>query len=347
MNVGVDAFSVGGEGRGMGRFALQLTRGLGDRAILLKPDQAKSPTFPVWEQMFLMRSARRAKADCLLCPYNTAPILSLKVVPTVVVIHDLIYMDGAVCSSVSRAQNIGRLYRRTIVPIAAKRALRIVTVSEYSRRVLCDRLCIDSDRVSVIPNWIDESWFSSPSNDAASRYLLTVSGEAPSKNLPGLLKAFTLFRRAGGDATLKIVGVKSAWHPYFLRQTQEYGITHAVEFLPFLDVESLKTLYRQAAAYVCASFAEGFGIPLLEAMASGVPLASSSATSLGEVAGEAACYFDPRNTEEMSDALKDALSQSSASRARVAKGLEQAWKFRQGAVEPLIEAFWLGVEAAC
>ncbi len=347
MKVGVDAFAMGSEGRGMGRFALQLTSTLREEAVLLKPDPGRRPAFPLWEQLHLIGKARRAEVDCLLCPYNTAPLLPFSSIPKIVVVHDLIFMDREMSSSVSRTQNIGRRYRQAVAPIAAKHALQVVTVSDYSRRLLCERLSLNEKKVSVIPNWIGESWFSTICKPARSRYLLTVSGEAPSKNLVGLLRGFALYRRDGGDATLKVVGVKPAWHQHFSGLAQEHGIRDVVEFLPFVTDESLRELYSQAASYVCASLVEGFGIPLLEAMASGVPLSSSFTTSLPEVAGEAACYFHPLDCEQMAESLAEALSGSSASRARVVKGRERAWTFRRAAVEPLIRAFWQSMESAC
>jgi glycosyltransferase involved in cell wall biosynthesis len=346
MRVAVDAYGMD-QSRGMARFAMQLTAGLGHRAFLVKPagGDAHQPSAPVWEQVYLEKKAVREGATVLLCPYNTAPVLFECHLPIILVIHDLIFMDRTIGRSVSRRQNIGKWYRRLVVPRAARRAAHVITVSEFSRQQICRQFGLPFEKVTVIPNYIDESWFGSNLEVHPEAYILTVAGEAPSKNLAGLIAGFALFREQGGKMKLKVVGVKPAWHNHFSLLAAEHGIQNKIEFLPFVEDSELRALYRRASAYVCASLAEGFGIPVIEAMASAVPLACSNTTSLPEVAGGAATYFNPLDVVEIATSLSEALAGDSAARRRVDIGLGRAMLFSRGAVQPQVDAFWERAEA--
>jgi glycosyltransferase involved in cell wall biosynthesis len=113
-----------------------------------------------------------------------------------------------------------------------------------------------------------------------------------------------------------------------------------VDFLPFVTEPELRELYRGAAAVLFPSLAEGFGIPVLEGMATGTPVIAARATSLPEVGGDAAFYFDPTNREEMAMALENVLANSRLRDEMARKGLERAETFRPETVGKQVRAFW-------
>jgi glycosyltransferase involved in cell wall biosynthesis len=352
MKVAIDGYVFKHSTRGMVRFAKVLTGDLGARALILEPagsmdlefhdhGSGKRPNFPYWEQWILPRLARDAGADMLLCPYNTGPLRLPAKIRMILVIHDLIFMDKSIEASTSRIQNIGRHYRRAVVPLVARRAFHIVTVSEYSKQGIIANLGIPEAKITVIPNAVGEFWFQSVERSRSDRpYILTVSGEAPSKNLSRLIEAFARTHRTRPEARLVVAGVRPAAHHHFQRLARTLGVEDDVTLISFRSDEELRSLYQNADLYVCASLSEGFGIPILEAMASGVPLACSKTTSIPEVCGDAAWYFDPRDSRSISSTLTDLLTQSNVARSRIQQGKSRASEFTERNVAIKVQEFW-------
>jgi glycosyltransferase involved in cell wall biosynthesis len=260
------------------------------------------------------------------------------------VIHDLIFMDRSIEASISRVQNIGRRYRKILVPIVARRAFHVITVSQYSRQRIIADLGIPEGRITVIPNAIGDFWFQSADKNRSDRpYILTVSGEAPSKNLPRLLEAFARAQRSRPEIRLVVAGVRPAAHRHFQKLACLLGVEDDVTFTPFISDEELRSLYQNAELYVCASLVEGFGIPVLEAMASGVPVACSSGSSIPEVCGDAAWYFDPCNSESISSILISLLTETRLTRSRIERGKSRASEFSEKNVAIKVQEFWCRV----
>ena len=352
MKVAIDGYLLKHSTRGMARFAKILASGLGTRGLTLEPacsmesevyDHAsgKRPSFPYWEQWILPRLARATRADMLLCPYNTGPLRLHANIRLVLVVHDLIFMDKNIEPSISRIQNVGKHYRRVVVPLVAKKAFHIVTVSEYSKQHIIANLGVPEARITVTPNAIGDFWFQSADKSPSGRpYVLTVSGEAPSKNLTRLIEAFARMHRTLPETRLIVAGVRPAAHKHFQRITNLLGIEDDVTFAPFLSDEELRGLYQNAELYVCASLSEGFGIPILEAMAMGVPLACSRTSSIPEVCGDAAWYFDPHDSESISNTLIDLLTESDLAQSKIQQGRSRASQFSEQNVAVKVLEFW-------
>jgi len=352
MKVAIDGYLFKHSTRGMARFAKVLTSGLGTRAVTLEPScsehselydhgSGRRPSFPYWEQWILPRLAKKAGADVLLCPYNTGPLRLHSRIRLVLVVHDLIFLDKSIEPSMSRVQNVGRHYRRVVVPLVGRKAFHVVTVSEYSRQHIIARLGIPEARITVIPNAIGEFWFQTVEDKPVARpYILTVAGEAPSKNLARLIQAYARTHRVMPHVQLVVAGVRPAAHSHFQKLAGTLGVEEDVKFTAFVSDEELRSLYQNAELYVCASLAEGFGIPVLEAMASGVPLACSKASSIPEVSGEVAWYFDPLDTESISSTMIELLTDSTRSRSRVQRGRSRACQFSEANVKVRVQEFW-------
>lgn len=352
--VGYDArFSVG-HYRGMGRYLRQFIQPVARQSMGFCATGEFDPaldlhargfrTYPLWEQLSLPRRVREAHIDFFVAPYNTAPLSLPASVKLILILHDFIYLRSSAELPLSRSsyQNFGRLYRRWIVPAAIRRAHRIVCVSEHTKSELQARFAIEEERVRVIPNTIDSSWFTLARPASPDDYVLCVSGEAPNKNLERAILGFAEYcRRSDQKAVhLKVAGVKSAYHPVFRKLAEQNAIGPRVHFLDFVSEGQLQTLYARARAFLFPSLEEGFGIPILEAMAAGVPVIASSASSIPEVAGEAALYFHPHSVSQMAEQLCVVLSNPPLQRSMSQRSRERALCFHPSAVESAIAEFW-------
>jgi glycosyltransferase involved in cell wall biosynthesis len=353
MKIAVDAYYLAGRLRGMARFAQMLLQSLPEESRVALPARRGDGAlafitkdqkwFPLWEQCFLPSQARGAGADFLLCPYNTGPLWGASP-PVIVAIHDLIFLDKDLRSSPSTVQNLGRLYRKLVGRRIAKKSHRIVTCSEYSKGQIVTQFGIDPEKIVVIPNVVGEEWFEGcPKPDLAKPYVLAVAGEAPSKNTRRLLEAMTLLHARMPELTLKIAGVSLRFHAGFAELANQHGLGSHVQLLPYLNDMELRETYRGASAFVCPSLAEGFGIPLLEAMASGIPVSSSNTTSLPEVAGDCAVYFDPLDPVAMAAAIETSLDRSADTKNRATAGRARATQFTLATVQGGITQFWLSL----
>lgn len=343
-------FSIG-QYRGMGRYLRRLIAGrehevigfcaAGERDPGLRLI-ARGPSFyPAWEQISIPRLAKRYAIDLFIAPYNTAPLFLPRQTRLVLIVHDLIFMDPLPVSR-SIYQNSGRIYRRLIVPRAVARAELIVTVSRFTASSLAARFGINPERLRIIPNSIGEEWFvSEMSSPQSDNYILMVAGESPGKNLNRALDAFALCQlNAGHLLRMKVAGVKPAFHAEFAARARSLGVGDHVEFLSYLSDDSMRALYRNASVLFMPSLAEGFGIPVLEAMASGAPVVTSNASSLPEIGGDAALYVDPTSTEHMAKILHQSIFDLGLRARMVELGRIQARKFHPAVTRSLIDSFW-------
>lgn len=352
MKIAVDGYLFRHSTRGMARFGKTLAAALGNECLTLEPPgtqeseiyshgSGKRPSFPYWEQWILPRLASANHVDTLLCPYNTGPLRLPPGIRLVLVIHDLIFLDRTVERSVSMVQNVGRLYRQIVVPRVARKAFHIVTVSAYSKERITALLGIPESRITVIPNAIGDFWFDHGAKaEVDSPYLLTVAGEAPSKNLDRLIQAFAKVHSGLPRLRLVVVGVKPAAHLHFHEVAAKFGVADRVTFSPYLTDDELKRLYLSAQVYVCPSLAEGFGIPVLEAMALGVPVACSNRSSLPEVCGDAATYFDPYDTSSIAESILAVINTPHQTSSRIERGRARAAHFAEANVAQQIMKFW-------
>ncbi len=355
----VDARLMLNHPRGMGQFARALVTPLAQTLTALLPGNqhtqdwphlsAGTSFFPWWEQFVLPRLAKQCGATHLLCPSNTGPVQRTSGLRTVLVVHDLIFLQplSELPTSRSSYQNLGRLYRRTVVPKVIRHADVLITVSQFTRNELNERFGVPLEHVHVIPNTLHEDWFvGAPLADAHRCHdILCVTGEGPSKNLSALLRAFAQMQLngIGRGMRLRVVGVKTVFHASYLAEARVLGIGDALLLEGFVSESDLRQMYRKAWLFVLPSLFEGFGIPLIEAMASGTPVACSNTTSMPEVAGAGAWLFDPRNVKSITEGLTAAVLASDRLE-RAAVGLVHARQFAHGKVMGQIDNFWRNIE---
>jgi glycosyltransferase involved in cell wall biosynthesis len=293
--------------------------------------------YTLWQQFSLPRSLRKHDINVFLAPYNVAPICLSRKVKLVLVLHDTIQFQNF-----SKPDLRGRLmdrYHCVQVPPSVRRAHCVLTVSEYSRKEIL-RIFPDAN-VRVIPCTVSNPWFDPAPISDRRGYLLLVTSSAPHKNTGGALQGYAQYAARAGKATkpLKIVGLSREKAPYE-RQLTELRIRDLVTFLPFLEEEQLIITYKQADALLVPSFAEGFGIPVLEAMATGTPVIAARVASLPEVGGDAAYYFNPHRPHEIGDALHRFLSADDLRREMADRGCRRAQLFHPSIVRNQVIAFW-------
>ncbi|MEJ7626049.1 MAG: glycosyltransferase family 1 protein [Ferruginibacter sp.] len=268
-------------------------------------------SYPVWEQVYLPGAVKKTRPDILHCTANTAP-LSGKT-PLIITIHDVIYLESINFSG-SSYQNFGNIYRRLIVPKVAKKAVLILTVSEYEKKIIAERLHIPEDKIRVIYNGANPQFKPISDNDTLQqfkskyrlpeKFLLHFGNTAPKKNTTGVLHAYKIYRNAVAEPLpLVITDCDKDYIKDLLKQQDASSLIEHIQILDYVPFDSIPCLYNLATVFLYPSHRESFGMPVIEAMACGVPVITSDTSALPEIAGGAACLVNPANPNEISEQI--------------------------------------------
>jgi glycosyltransferase involved in cell wall biosynthesis len=287
-----------------------------------------------------------------LSPYNTAPVWPSGALRQVTVIHDLIYLErtpgGPQASRGSLVQRVGRQYRRWVVSRVASKASALVTVSGIMKAALVARFHVDPDEVFVVPNTTDAELFEPyPAAQGERVRLLAVSGIAPHKNLPLLLRCAARRVEEGAPLSVDVLGVSATEGAALLGVLGLERLREAFAFHKDVARAAVLGLYRAASCFVMPSLAEGFGIPLLEALAAGLPAAASDLPVFREIAGSDCDFFDPRSPEAMHAAVGRLVERCLPRRGRTLQRSPSASavRFAPAAVAAAVDRMWTGVMA--
>jgi glycosyltransferase involved in cell wall biosynthesis len=257
------------------------------------------------EQQLLPRLARRAGCDLVHSLASTAPARGR--FARVVTIHDLNYL--VVPDAHFGLRGLGM---RVLVPLAARTAHRVIADSESTQRDLVERLHVPAAKIDVVALGIGQIATVAPTPGAELRdrlalrdrqLVLSLSAKRPHKNLRGLLDALVLLPQERRPV-LVLPGYATPHEAELRAHAAALGIAADVRFLGWTSAADVEGLFALADGFVFPSFYEGFGLPVLEAMARGVPVACSDRASLPEVAGEAALLFDPGDPAAIAAAIE-------------------------------------------
>jgi len=281
------------------------------------------------EQTLLPVLAARAGVDLVHSLASTAPLWGR--FRRVVTVHDLIYARFPEAHSGIRDKGM-----KVLVPWAVRRSDRVIADSWSTQNDLLDVAEVNPEHIDVVPLGLGTVRREAPlaERDVRARFelgerrvLLSLSAKRPHKNLLALIGA--LARIPPEDRPVLVIPGYPTAHERELRElARSIGVGSDVRFPPWVSTEELEGLWALARAFVFPSLYEGFGLPVLEAMARGVPVACSNASSLPEVAGDAALMFDPHDERAIATAIETLLSQDDDARARTrARGLARAERF--------------------
>ena len=272
----------------------------------------RSGHYSLSEQISIPLGVRRERLDLFHAPHYVLPAL----IPskTVVTIHDCIHL----MFPEYLRHRLAYAYARASLYTAAHKSNRVFTVSEQSKRDILRFFNVPPEKIVVTPNAIDNRFSAPPSEEhvtqtreryqLSSSYLLYVGNIKPHKNLERLIEAFHLVRQQGrSELELLIIGDEISRMQSLRRAVHKYDIHRSVRFLGYVPDKTLAVLYRLASVFVFPSLYEGFGLPPLEAMASGTPVVTSNVSSLPEVVGDAAVLVDPYSAEAIADGIISVL----------------------------------------
>jgi glycosyltransferase involved in cell wall biosynthesis len=280
------------------------------------------------EQLLLPRLAAREGVDVMHSLASTAPAWGG--FRRVVTVHDLIYARFPEAHT-----GIRDLGMRVLVPLAVRRSGRVIVDSHSTRRDLVELLGTPAARIDVVPLGIGTVRRCEPLPERAlrerldlgeRRIALSLSAKRPHKNLLALIGALARIPTARRPL-LVLPGYPTAYETELRERARAAGVQDDVRFLGWLSSEELEGLWQVSEAFVYPSLYEGFGLPVLEAMARGVPVACSNASSLPEVAGDAALLFDPHDEAGIASALGCLLGDRTEAERLRTRGLERAKRF--------------------
>jgi glycosyltransferase involved in cell wall biosynthesis len=289
--------------------------------------------YSVSEQLRIPLDIRREGIDLFHAPHYVLPLLTP--CKSVVTIHDCIHLRFPQYLP----NRLAYAYARSSLWIATHRSNRVLTVSEASKRDILRYFRVPEGKIDVIYNAIDERYGETPSPDEVERvrdryqlnapYVLYAGNIKPHKNLERLIEAFHTLRQDGDLAHVKllIIGDEVSKYATLRRAVHKYKLHKHVRFFGFVPDKTLAVLYRLARVFVFPSLYEGFGLPPLEAMASGTPVITSNVSSLPEVVGDAALLIDPLNPAAIADAMRRVLMDSDLRETLREKGLKRVREF--------------------
>ena len=278
----------------------------------------------LWSQRRLPRLARQHRASLIFTPAPEG-YLGRQATPQVVMVHDLRPISHP-------ERSLQSLYFRAWVPPLLRQCRHILTNSAFTAREIERWAGVPAQRISVIPLGYDAASFRpavGPTGLPSERpYLLHVGQAYPHKNLLRLIEAFAALAPQHPDLQLVLAGKPHPTEtPRLEALVREWGLQARVQLRPYVPFEILVQLYQGALALVYPSLWEGFGLPVLEAMACGTPVLTSHGSGTEEAAGDAALLVDPANTAALAAALRDLVEQPSLRQQLRQRGLQRAAQF--------------------
>ena len=261
--------------------------------------------YPTWEQVSLPKAARKAGVELLHCTSNTAPIRCH--IPLILTLHDIIFLEPRDKQNKSLYQNMGWLYRRLVVPRILPKCRRIITVSDFEKRNIINKLGIPEERMAMIYNGYNE-WFK-PTEDIQQvyqkyihepGYFFFLGNTDPKKNTERTLIAYSKYlEQSDRKRKLLMADLDRQYLESIITRNKLENIRDQIVMPGYIVNSDLPYIYNAAFAFLYTSLRESFGIPLLEAMACGTPVITSNTSSMPEIGGRDAILINPEKPEEI------------------------------------------------
>ena len=299
--------------------------------------EVEGSSYPIWEQIKLPKAVRDAGVELLHCTSNTAPIHCN--VPLILTLHDIIFLEPRDKRNHSLYQNMGWFYRRLVVPRILKKCQRIITVSEFERSNIIQKLGLPKRQVTMIYNGYND-WFRPMEDDecvfakymAERGYLFFLGNTDPKKNTERTLIAYSKYlERSTVKRKLLMADLDRQYLDDIISRNHIENIRPMIEMPGYIVNTDLPYVYSGAFAFLYTSLRESFGIPLLEAMACGTPVITSNTSSMPEIAGPDAILVNPESTDEICEQLLRLESDQAYYEQQVKVGLQRSqlfsWKY--------------------
>jgi glycosyltransferase involved in cell wall biosynthesis len=347
---------------GMDMVALELIKNLqildheNQYYIFVKPDEdhsalqetenfkiieLKGGPYPTWEQIALPIAAKKYGCQVLHCTSNTAPLFTS--VPLITILHDIIYMESSYLkilrSSASTYQKFGNVYRKLVVPRVLKTSNKVITVSHFEKNRIGEFFGIKgNDKLDAIYNGVSEHFKPVTNTNELKRvkeaynlpdkYFFFLGNTDPKKNTKGTLKAFSDFlKNTNSDHKLVMLDYDNNELEKLLSEIGDKQLIDKIILTGYVVNTDLPAIYSQCDIFLYPSLRESFGIPMLEAMACGVPVITSNTSSMPEVASDAAHIIDPYKPEEITEGIIKVLEDKDYRNTLIKKGLERSKQF--------------------
>jgi len=358
VRIGIDARMYGPMvgGGGLGRYVEQFVYGLQKHnqkhrfVLFLKKEnfdhcKITNPLFEkrlapihwygIQEQKIMPKLLKKEHLDLVHFPHWNVPFFCP--IPFFVTIHDLILIEHPYSSKVTTRHPIYFAFKylgyRLILKNALQKSQQIITVTDYVKKSIEKHFPrVSAKKIHRIYEGI--TYFNKTTSikmlphSIQTPYLLYIGNAYPHKNLKGLLNAYAIFSKKYPDIALVLSGPNDLFYARIQEEQKKMGLTSKqVIFIPSPDDQLVASLFTHALMYIQPSFAEGFGLPPLEAMSYGIPVAASNKTSLPEVLADAALYFDPDDPRAIADVLSSLITNTSLRDKLKEKGYNQIKKY--------------------
>ena len=285
----------------------------------------------LWTQGRLSLEMFKNPPDVLFVPAHIIPLVHPK--KSIVTIHDIGF---ARYPEIYSWKDIW--YHKWAIYWAARRAYKIITISEFSKKELIEVYKINPERIRVIPLAYNKDLYKVIDNKEKIKevldkykiskpYLLFIGRLEQKKNVLAIIESFKILKSTKPDLKLVLIGRPGYKFEEIEKKIKEYGLAEDIIMPGWVEEPELPYLLNGAEVFVFPSFYEGFGIPILEAMACGTPVVSSNTTSIPEVAGQAALLVNPNNHEELAEKIKNILDDNNLRQDLINKGLERVKEF--------------------
>lgn len=314
--------------------------------VVVPPKARHALSFRWWFDVKIPLALKKYKADVFVSPDGFCSLITK--VPQVVVIHDLAFIHHP-----KFIPTIHRIFYKRYTPLFLKKASVVATVSEFSKNDIIDQYHVDEQKIINVSSaaktifqpveWDEKEAIKTEYADGCE-YFVFVGGIHPRKNLLNLLKAFSLFKKRQRSNMKLLVAGRMAWdYDKITEKMETYKFRQDVKLLGYMGEAALAKLVAAAYALVFPSYFEGFGVPILEAMQSHVPVITSNTSSMTEIGEEAALYADPTDAADIADQMKRIFTNENLRSQLVEKGKLVAAKYSW---QRTSELMWQAIQQA-